>query len=67
MVSGRYKQEQQFSIGFVEQSDCKKALLNSPTFVTLNGYIINCYTVDVNRAVPLQFMTSLTPMQILQK
>ena len=42
-------------------------MLNSPNYVTLNGYIIQCYTIDVNQAQPLQFMSSLTPMELLNK
>ena len=42
-------------------------MLNLPTYVTLNGYIIQCYTIDVNQAQPLQFMSSLTPMELLNK
>ena len=45
---------------------CKKGQLNWPVSVSINGYGMECYSFAVNRAKDLEFMTSLTDIEILE-
>ena len=67
IVTGTTTKEQHFTVGFVYSNVCKKGILNSPTFVTLNGYVMDCYSFDINRPASLQYMSSLSDIEAVKK
>ena len=66
IIKSRSSHEQQFTVGFVYTEMCKKGLLNSPTTVILNGYVMDCYSFDVNQAKDIQYMSSITSIDLLK-